>query len=155
MANKKRAVKKAPQKPTRKPRKPAKRPAVAPKPLRQRRIRRSSKTTQVTGREIDDTFDDILDKTPLERRIHEKAEEDEEDHPNLIVSTNYQEVSPFDPDVDIDEEPENRNKMYEVPAKPRSPDRPTAPMTPLNEPLEDAVDDRQLAAHLAYKTYFD
>lgn len=85
-----------------------------------RRIRRSTKSTQVTGLEIDQTFEDLCSKTPLEVKNEEQVEQLQDELPNLFLSASYEEGSPIDPDVDVDDEPENRTKMYSVPPKSRS-----------------------------------
>lgn len=46
----------------------------------------------------------------------------EDAYPNILLTVNYEEGSPFDPDEDVDDEPENRKKMYEVPPKARTPE---------------------------------
>lgn len=151
MVNKKSNARKTAKKPARKPaKKPRKAKAAAPP---RRRIKRSAKSTQVTGPEIDKEFNDLLDKTPVERKIEGKMVADEEDHLGMLISTNYEEPSPFDPDEDIDEEPENRTKMYEVPPKPRSPERGNSAT---NEPVgEESQDEQTKLANRAYECFFN
>lgn len=95
-----------------------------PRKSKIKRIRRSNKSTQVTGADIDETFEDLLNKTPLERKIDEQAEQNEDSYSNTLLAVHYDEHDPLDPDDDyLDDEPENRRRMYEVPPKPRSPDK--------------------------------
>lgn len=153
MANKNRKPRNSPKK-SRKPRKARK--AAAPPP--KRRVRRLPKATQVTGDEIDIALEDLVNKTPLERKIEAKIAADEETHQNLLISTNYEESSPFDPDEDIDCEPENRNKMYEVPPKARSPEPGnSSTVEPIESPVPqlDVQDLMLTAANRAYEYYFN
>ena len=41
---------------------------------------------------------------------------------NTLVATHYETQDPFDPDEDDDPEVENRQNMYEVPPKQRTPE---------------------------------
>lgn len=157
MANKNRKPRKPAKKPTRNAQKVKKPAATQPK----KRIRRSVKSTQVTGVEIDDALEDLANRTPLERKIDQKLTADEESHKNLLISTNYEESSPFDPDEDIDCEPENRTKMYEVPPKRRSPEAGNScvedePVDNVQPPQEEHTYSRmERAANREYDYYFN
>lgn len=149
MVNKKSNTRKTSKKPAKKPRQAKAAPAA-----RKRRVRRSTKATQVTGPEIDKVYNDLLEKTVVERKIEGKMIADEEEHPRMLLSTNYEEQSPFDPDEDIDEEPENRTKMYEVPPKPRSPERGNSANEPVGE-IPDPQDEQTKLANQAYEYFFN
>lgn len=144
---------------TKKPARKLRKRKAAPK-RRKTRTRRKTKSTQVTGPEIDKVYNDLLEKTVLERKIEEKAAADEEEHPNLLISTNYEEHSPFDPDEDIDDEPGNRSKMYEIPPKARSPERGNSAA---NDPVQDnnnmsepqPQDEPTKSANREYEYYFN
>lgn len=153
MANKNRKTRQTAKKPTRKSQRVKKTAATQPK----KRIRRSIKSTQVTGEEIDDALEDLANRTPLERKIDQKLTADEESHKNLLISTNYEESSPFDPDEDIDCEPENRKKMYEVPPKARSPDNgnPCVEDNVQPQPEEQTYSRMERAANREYDYYFN
>lgn len=136
-----------------------------PAPLGKRRIRRSTKSTQVTGLEIDQTYEDLISKTPLEVRNEEQVAQVQEEFPNLYLSASYEEVGPFDPDIDVDDEPENRAKMYSVPPRSRSeePDtnksedpNETATPGPSNQPDKDAdlPPDANVKAIRSFDCYF-
>lgn len=117
-------TRKATRKPTRKTKKTRRAPAR--KTAKIKRIRRSTKATQVTGAEIDAAYDNLLNRTPLERQIDAQAAENEDEYSNTLLAVHYEEHDPFDPDdEDLDEEPENRKRMYEVPPKARSPNNQT------------------------------
>lgn len=144
MANKNRKTRQPSRKSTRKP------TAVVPK---KRRPRRSTKATQVTGPEIDDAFEDLVNKTVLERNIKKTVTEDEEKPSSILIATHYEDSSPFDPDEDLDDEPNNRKKMYEVPPKVRSPEGGGA-----SAEVMDANDSQSMpttAANQAYEVYFN
>lgn len=146
-----RKTRKTNKKPTRKSqRKPRKAPVPPPATAAKKRIRRSTKTTQVTGPEIDEALENLVNKTPLERKIDEKVTTDEQNHPKLLLSTNYPELGPFEPDEDIDDELENRRKMYEVPPKPRSPEGGNSSNNDAGESTESMT-----AADKAYEFYFN
>lgn len=102
--------------------------------------RRSTKTTQVTGEDIDKTYEDLVNLTPLERKVEEGTEQDMEDYSNTLINCHYVESSPFDPDVDVDREPENRKKMYEVPPKNRSPDGGGSSSTGQDEQQKEGIE---------------
>lgn len=137
-------------KPAKKPAKTKNRTVTKRKLSTTRRRRRSTKSTQVTGPEIDEALETQLEKTPLERKIGETINKEEQGSSKILVSTHYDEASPFDPDVDVDDEPENRKKMYDVPQKPRTPEK--GGNSGQEEPEDTST--AASAAIEAYETYF-